>query len=87
MKCANKINTLINTKFNKAYTSQLERANESLNIILKTIGQENVIIEKSWKLNERHYGQLTGQSKANALKHYGSEKVMIIHIYMSRYFL
>lgn len=86
MKCAKKINKYINIEFNKAYTSQLDRANESLKIILKTIGQENVTIEKSWKLNERHYGQLTGQSKAVALKIYGTKKVMIIYIHMFKHF-
>lgn len=77
--CANKIEKYINITFDKAYTSQLDRANESLNIILETIGQENVPIKKSWKLNERHYGNLTGQLKTTAENTYGKEKVMIRH--------
>lgn len=79
VKCANKIDKYINTTFDKAYTSQLDRANESLDIILKTIGQEKVPIKKSWKLNERHYGDLTGQLKTTAEVAYGKEKVMIRH--------
>lgn len=47
-------------KFDAAYTSVLKRANDTLDGILKELGQENIPINKTWRLNERHYGGLTG---------------------------
>lgn len=51
------------TKFDVAYTSVLTRANDTLAIILKEIGQEGLETFKSEKLNERDYGDLTGLNK------------------------
>ncbi len=64
-------------KFDKAYTSVLQRANETLTIILKIIGQEKIPIEKDQALNERHYGDLQGLNKAETAKKYGDEQVHI----------
>lgn len=47
-------------QFDVAYTSVLVRAIHTLEIILKEIGQEKIPIVKNWRLNERHYGNLTG---------------------------
>ena len=63
--------------FNVAYTSVLKRANETLNIILKELGEENIPIHYSWKLNERHYGALQGLNKDDTRKKYGDEQVKI----------
>ena len=60
-----------------AYTSVLKRANETLNIILKELGEENIPIHYSWKLNERHYGALQGLNKDDTRKKYGDEQVKI----------
>ena len=54
--------------FDVAYTSVLKRANETLNIILKELGEENIPIHYSWKLNERHYGALQGLNKDDTRK-------------------
>lgn len=51
------------THFDVAYTSVLTRANDTLDIILKEIGQEGLETFKSEKLNERDYGDLTGLNK------------------------
>lgn len=51
------------THFDVAYTSVLKRANDTLDIILKEIGQEGIPIEKDQALNERHYGDLQGLNK------------------------
>ena len=59
--------------FDVAYTSVLKRANETLNIILKELGEENIPIHYSWKLNERHYGALQGLNKDDTRKKYGEE--------------
>ncbi|KAM0790183.1 Phosphoglycerate mutase [Microbotryomycetes sp. NB124-2] len=65
------------TKFDVAFTSVLKRANDTLDIILKEIGQEGLEILKSEKLNERDYGELTGLNKDDARKKWGEDQVHI----------
>lgn len=55
-------------QFDIAYTSVLVRAIHTLEAILKEIGQEKLPVVKSWRLNERHYGNLTGNNGVIALK-------------------
>lgn len=62
-------------KFDIAYTSVLTRANKTLEAILKEIGQTDLVPIKSWRLNERHYGGLTGLNKAETAAKYGDEQV------------
>ncbi len=64
-------------KFDKAYTSVLVRADETLQIILDIIGQKKIQIEKDQALNERHYGELQGLNKAETAKKFGDEQVHI----------
>ncbi len=64
-------------KFDKAYTSTLKRAQNTLAAILKVTGQENIPIEKDKALNERMYGDLQGLNKAETAKKYGDEQVHI----------
>lgn len=66
-----------NFKFDLGFTSVLKRGYRTLEIALKTIGQENVPIIKDWHLNERNYGDLQGQNKAEAVKKYGEEQIKI----------
>lgn len=63
--------------FDIAHTSLLTRAQETLKAILKEIGQEGIPISKTWRLNERHYGGLTGMNKAETAAKYGEEQVQI----------
>lgn len=63
-------------EFDLAYTSYLKRANETLGSILQVLGKE-VDTQYSWRLNERHYGGLTGLNKAETAKKYGDEQVHI----------
>ncbi len=64
-------------KFDKAYTSALKRAQNTLAIILEIIGQKKIPIEKDKALNERMYGDLQGLNKAETAKKYGDEQVKI----------
>jgi 2,3-bisphosphoglycerate-dependent phosphoglycerate mutase len=64
-------------KFDKAFTSVLKRAIDTLNIVLKIIGQENIPIEYDKALNERHYGALQGLNKAETAKKYGDAQVKL----------
>ena len=63
--------------FDVAYTSVLKRANDTLNYILEELGEENIPIKKSWRLNERHYGALQGLNKAETKEKYGEEQVLL----------
>jgi len=64
-------------KFDLAHTSQLRRAQDTLSSILKELGQEDLPVEKTWRLNERHYGGLTGLNKAETAAKYGDAQVQI----------
>ena len=67
----------LNIQFDSYFTSELIRASNSLNIILKVLNISNVEINKAWELNERHYGGLTGLNKDETIKKYGYEQVKI----------
>jgi len=64
-------------KFDVAHTSVLKRAQNTLGAILKELGQEDIPISRTWRLNERHYGGLTGLNKAETAAKYGEEQVQI----------
>ena len=64
-----------NYSFDVAYTSTLKRANDTLNYILKELDEEDIKINYSWKLNERHYGALQGLNKDETKEKYGEEQV------------
>ncbi len=61
----------------RAFTSALQRAQETLRIVLETLGQSKVPIERDQALNERHYGALQGLNKAETAKQYGDQQVHI----------
>ncbi len=63
--------------FDIVHTSLLKRANRTMQICLKELGQEQIPIYYSWRLNERHYGALQGLNKAETAKTYGDEQVNI----------
>jgi 2,3-bisphosphoglycerate-dependent phosphoglycerate mutase len=63
--------------FDRAFTSVLSRANETLRIVLETTGQPTIPIEKDKALNERMYGDLQGLNKAETAKKYGDAQVKI----------
>ena len=70
------VSLLDKINFDRAFTSKLKRANDTLDIILKGIEQD-IPIEKDLALNERDYGDLVGQNKAEAAKEFGDEQVQI----------
>ncbi len=67
----------LNIQFDAYFTSELTRASNSLNIILKVLNIPNAEINKAWELNERHYGGLTGLNKDETIKKYGINQVKI----------
>ena len=64
-------------EFDMAFTSNLIRAQETLDIILKGINQSDISITKNLALNERDYGDLIGQNKTEAAEKFGEELVHI----------
>lgn len=64
-------------KFDEAFTSDLIRAQRTLDIILEEIGQTDIPIEKNLALNERMYGDLQGLNKDETRKKFGEEQVHI----------
>ena len=64
-------------KFNHVYTSFLKRAFDSMKLCLSEINYNKITIEKDWRLNERHYGNLQGLKKNETAKKYGEKKVLL----------
>jgi 2,3-bisphosphoglycerate-dependent phosphoglycerate mutase len=67
---------LANVSFDYCYISNLKRAQNTLEFILNEINQSPKI-ENNIALNERDYGDLIGQNKAEAAKEFGAEQVQI----------
>lgn len=63
--------------FQKAYTSFLKRAIKTLNTVLDEMDLDWIPVEKSWRLNEKHYGMLQGLNKAETAQKYGDDQVLI----------
>lgn len=63
--------------FDLAYTSVLKRAIKTLNNVLEQMDLLWIPVEKSWRLNERHYGSLQGLNKAETAAKFGEAQVKI----------
>ncbi|MCI1282982.1 2,3-diphosphoglycerate-dependent phosphoglycerate mutase [Lacticaseibacillus songhuajiangensis] len=63
--------------FDQAYTSVLTRAIKTLHYALEEADQLWIPEEKTWRLNERHYGALQGLNKKETAEKYGDEQVHI----------
>jgi 2,3-bisphosphoglycerate-dependent phosphoglycerate mutase len=63
--------------FKYAYTSYQKRAIKTLNIALEEMDLLWIPIEKSWRLNEKHYGTLQGLNKREMVEKYGEKQVLI----------
>ena len=63
--------------FDICFTSVQTRANKTLHIALEAMGRLWLPEEKNWRLNERHYGGLTGLDKAETAARHGAEQVHI----------
>jgi len=64
-------------RFDVAFTSDLKRAQDTLDIMLEKLGQKDLPVMKDQALNERDYGELTGLNKDDARKRWGAEQVHI----------
>jgi 2,3-bisphosphoglycerate-dependent phosphoglycerate mutase len=64
-------------EFDQVYTSVLKRAIRTLWIALDTMDRMWLPVERSWRLNERHYGALQGLDKAQTVAQHGAEQVKV----------
>ena len=63
--------------FDLCFTSLQTRAIKTLNLALEAMGRLWLPVEKDWRLNERHYGGLTGLNKAETAARHGEDQVKI----------
>lgn len=64
-------------QFDLVFTSVLKRAIKSMNLVLEELDQHWLPVTKSWRLNERHYGQLQGLNKSEMAEKHGEAQVKI----------
>ncbi len=63
-------------QFDVAFTSCLERAEETLSIVLESLEKQDIPIHRSWRLNERHYGAMQGMSRPEAAREFGLKQLL-----------
>lgn len=62
-------------RFDASFTSALQRAQETLTIVLASLDQLDVSVESNEALNERHYGDLQGLNKTETARRFGADQV------------
>lgn len=63
--------------FDRVFTSVQKRAIRTANLVLEAMDRLWLPMTKDWRLNERHYGGLTGLNKAETIAKVGEEQVRI----------
>jgi 2,3-bisphosphoglycerate-dependent phosphoglycerate mutase len=64
-------------RFDVAFTSVLKRAIKTLWLVLEEMDLMWIPVQRSWRLNERHYGALQGLNKAETAERHGLEQTQI----------
>ena len=64
-------------RFDRTFTSVLQRAIRTLELVLEVLDQTGLPNERDQALNERHYGDLQGLDKAETAKKFGDEQVRL----------
>lgn len=62
--------------FDIGYTSCLRRAQQTLDIALDEMQQRDLPVRREWRLNERHYGALQGETRSAMIDRYGNSHVV-----------
>ena len=63
--------------FDRAFTSVLIRAIRTCTLALQSAGQSDCPVTQDWRLNERHYGGLTGLDKTETAELHGADQVKL----------
>uniref|UniRef100_A0A1A9WRL3 phosphoglycerate mutase (2,3-diphosphoglycerate-dependent) n=1 Tax=Glossina brevipalpis TaxID=37001 RepID=A0A1A9WRL3_9MUSC len=66
-----------NMEFDLIYTSLLLRAHQTVDVIVKGMNYTKVPLRCHWRLNERHYGNLTGYNKREMADKFGEKQIQI----------
>ena len=74
-KAAGELLTARGHDFDHCFTSLQTRAIRTLNLVLEEMGRLWLPVTKDWRLNERHYGGLTGLNKAEMIAQVGEQQV------------
>lgn len=64
-------------KFDVVFTSVLKRAISTYNSVSESLDCMGLPVHKSWRLNERHYGQLQGMNKKETSQKHGEKQVLL----------
>ncbi len=64
-------------RIDTVFTSVLKRANRTAEMALAAAGQGDLPLVRDWRLNERHYGGLTGLNKAETAEKHGDDQVKV----------
>ncbi|MFO0595390.1 MAG: 2,3-diphosphoglycerate-dependent phosphoglycerate mutase [Myxococcaceae bacterium] len=64
-------------RFDVMHTSLLTRAVRTAHLALEVTGQTWLPVNRTWRLNERHYGSLQGKDKVEMVKQFGAEQVQL----------
>jgi 2,3-bisphosphoglycerate-dependent phosphoglycerate mutase len=59
------------------HTSLQTRAIHTVELALRAMGRSWIPVRRDWRLNERHYGDLTGRNKAETAERFGADQVKI----------
>ncbi len=57
--------------FDLCFTSELQRATDTVRIVLTAMGLAQLSVQQSWRLNERHFGAMEGYSRLGAIRKFG----------------
>lgn len=63
--------------FDAGHTSLLSRAIETARLALHELGQDDLVVRRDWRLNERHYGSLQGLDKRTITALHGAEQTTL----------
>ncbi|MBC6402419.1 MAG: 2,3-diphosphoglycerate-dependent phosphoglycerate mutase [Hyphomonadaceae bacterium] len=77
VKTAGDLLTAENITFDAGFTSYLKRAIRTLWLLLESVDRFHIPVTKDWRLNERHYGRLTGLNKQETRDKYGDQQVQV----------
>ena len=64
-------------RFDLIATSRLIRALQTLDLVLGEMKTKDPVVVKDWRLNERHYGALQGESRIAMVERHGNEQVAL----------
>jgi 2,3-bisphosphoglycerate-dependent phosphoglycerate mutase len=62
-------------RFDRAFSSRLQRARDTANLVLRYSANSLLPVSEDWRLNERHYGDLQGRDKARMTEQVGERQV------------